>query len=570
MRMSRFPELVVAIATLAMVVVMFAAPGVATQQREVEDLPDGMEISTAYRDAKMDSRLVELQDINAREGIAAVREYATANDLLLDEDDRVRVTVRQDAEATYSRTSSEAAAAEEALFAALEPRLRAQIEAAGGEVHGRVKNLIEADLPLGGLSRLRDSAAARWIAPAPRPHALDVKSEGLGLIAADSLQASTASYRPSGRKVRIGVLDTGFFLHAPLLGTELPSSVTTRSFHSGGLTAANRSLTTRLHGTAVAEIIHDVAPDAELFFTNADSLLGHRNAVTWLLSHNVDLISNSVAWFNVGPGDGRGPINDDVRRALNNGAQWVVAAGNQARRYWEGTFSDPDADGFHNYAGADETNGVFLNAGELLIVRLSWDDWFSSNQDYDLGIFDEDLDLLAFSVNPQTGTQPPSEVTGIIAPRSGTYHVVIARFNATRNVRFRMFLQTPRPLQFRTAAGSLTIPADTDGAVAVGAVDWRSDQREPFSSQGPTVDGRVKPDISAPDRVTTVSFGRLGFPGTSSATPHVTGAIALMKSRFGIYSFDQIVEILQGRAIEKGPAGKDNLYGSGRLDLRGR
>jgi hypothetical protein len=50
----------------------------------------------------------------------------------------------------------------------------------------------------------------------------------------------------------------------------------------------------------------------------------------------------------------------------------------------------------------------------------------------------------------------------------------------------------------------------------------------------------------------------------------VAGAIALLKSRFGIYSLGQVVEILAGRAVDRGPGGKDNQYGEGRLDVIGR
>jgi subtilisin family serine protease len=76
---------------------------------------------------------------------------------------------------------------------------------------------------------------------------------------------------------------------------------------------------------------------------------------------------------------------------------------------------------------------------------------------------------------------------------------------------------------------------------------------------------------SAPDGVDTATYLAEGEPffGTSAAAPHVAGAIALLKERFGIFSLDQVVEILYGRAIDRGPTGKDNQYGQGRLDLIG-
>jgi subtilisin family serine protease len=154
--------------------------------------------------------------------------------------------------------------------------------------------------------------------------------------------------------------------------------------------------------------------------------------------------------------------------------------------------------------------------------------------------------------------------------------MAIHRYDASRNVRLEAFFvvtsERVNRLQYVVPAGSLSIPADTRGAVAVGATFWGDDSGESFSSQGPTLDGRVKPDISAPDGVDTASYLAIGQPffGTSASTPHVAGAIALLKSRFGIYSLGQVVDILYGRAMDRGPTGRDNQFGAGRLDVVGR
>jgi subtilisin family serine protease len=237
-----------------------------------------------------------------------------------------------------------------------------------------------------------------------------------------------------------------------------------------------------------------------------------------------------------------------------------------------GTFNDPNGDGFHNFSGSDESNAVFLNAGQELIVFLNWDDWFSSNQDYDLYIVDSSGAIVAASEGFQTGFQNPTEAAGFAAPAAGTYHVLIRRFSATRNVQLEMFFRSPRELQYIVPASSVSIPADTDGVVAAGATFFGNDVIEFFSSQGPTKDGRTKPDLTAPDGVATRSYGDLGFDffGTSASAPHAAGAMALMKSRFGIFDLEQIREILLGRALDRGAAGFDNIYGRGRLDVKGQ
>lgn len=124
-------------------------------------------------------------------------------------------------------------------------------------------------------------------------------------------------------------------------------------------------------------------------------------------------------------------------------------------------------------------------------------------------------------------------------------------------------------------------PGDVPRVITVGAVDcadaiaWFS-SRGPVSWQGvppfsdfPYPPGLVKPDVSAPG-VNTESHDLCGgytmMSGTSMATPHVAGAVALMVSRDPSYLPDDIKLVLEETAIDLGAPGKDNLYGAGRVD----
>jgi len=121
------------------------------------------------------------------------------------------------------------------------------------------------------------------------------------------------------------------------------------------------------------------------------------------------------------------------------------------------------------------------------------------------------------------------------------------------------------------AASSLLSPADATGAMAVGAVDrvvWSTTQAiEPFSSQGPTNDGRVKPEITGPDGVLSYTYRPNRFFGTSAASPHVAGAAALILSKNPSYTTSQLWSALTGSARDAGSPGLDNTYGYGLLDL---
>ncbi len=120
---------------------------------------------------------------------------------------------------------------------------------------------------------------------------------------------------------------------------------------------------------------------------------------------------------------------------------------------------------------------------------------------------------------------------------------------------------------------SINEPADAESVLAVGAIDsanWQTGPQEDYSSQGPTnawagSSARIKPDIMGPDGVSTFTYGDLSFFGTSAATPHVSGLAALTLSKYPDMTPDELQEFLESNAINMGAAGKDNIYGWGRL-----
>ena len=118
--------------------------------------------------------------------------------------------------------------------------------------------------------------------------------------------------------------------------------------------------------------------------------------------------------------------------------------------------------------------------------------------------------------------------------------------------------------------GSAQAPGIYPQAFAVGATD-AEDSVAFFSGRGPSeCDNSTKPDISAPgvSIVSTFPGGwYIALDGTSMATPHVTGAVAVLRSINQALTVDQLEAVLRQGAVDLGAGGPDNAYGAGRLDL---
>ncbi|SCF12891.1 S8 family serine peptidase [Micromonospora mirobrigensis] len=128
------------------------------------------------------------------------------------------------------------------------------------------------------------------------------------------------------------------------------------------------------------------------------------------------------------------------------------------------------------------------------------------------------------------------------------------------------------------ADGSVGSPASADAALAVGAVD-RNDELADFSSRGPRLgDDAIKPDITAPgvDIVAArAAHGVIGDPvgekyvalsGTSMATPHVVGAVALLAQQHPGWNAGRYKALLMASA-KPHPAQTAFQQGAGRVDV---
>jgi subtilisin family serine protease len=120
---------------------------------------------------------------------------------------------------------------------------------------------------------------------------------------------------------------------------------------------------------------------------------------------------------------------------------------------------------------------------------------------------------------------------------------------------------------------TINTPGDATKVITVGASD-KSDALASFSSRGPTTDNRIKPDIVAPGvSIYAASAGTAcsdtSMSGTSMATPHIAGVVALMLDANGSATPLQVKNCMGAAAIDKGNTNKDCLWGWGRVDAYG-
>ncbi len=410
-----------------------------------------------------------------------------------------------------------------------------------------------------------------------------------------------ASFGVNGSGVTVGVLSDSFNTSTnpikyaqDITSGDLPNNVNIlKEFTGIGID----------EGRAMAQLIYDIAPGANLaFYTAFISMADFANGIV-ALSNVARVIVDDVFYF-AEPAFQDGIVAQAVDRAVDNGAIYFSSAGNSAARGYESAYRGSgvfvNITGgvaaalfeYHDFdpgAGVDTRQSITVSSGSNIV--LQWDQPFKSSTTTGNGSQSE-MAIVVFNaatggsaiqvVNTANLNGDPIEIAGTF--NAGTYHISIA---------LRVGDAAPGLIHYRVIGGNsytaneFAAPSGTSvghsnaaGAIGVAAVPWFSTPDfgvpapipEAFTSRGglPILFSGEGDRLSAPLFRDTVEFAATdggnttffssdsgadadSFPnffGTSAAAPNAAAVAALLISKFPTATNAQITAALKASAID--------------------
>jgi len=492
------------------------------------------------------------------------------------------------------------------IKANVSPQLLEEIARLGGEVINALPqySAVRALVPLSAVRFLAARLDVSYLEPANR-----MMVQGGNVTEGDvahRADVARTNFGVDGTGIKVGVMSDSVDSLNDLLGVDLPASVTVLPDQSGNPGTSE--------GTALLEIVHDLAPGAELFFATAKGGEAQfAQNILDLAAAGCQVIVDDALYFSEGVFQD-GVVAQAVETFVANGGIYVTSAGNSGNLdsdeagVWEGNYAGTALPtpltgagiSAQDFGGGDNANEVTMDSETFF--TLQWANPLNNaTTDMDLFLLDNSLsNVIAASTITQNGTQNPFEIIDTRARDDTGNQLVVVLFNGD-----------PAFIHLNTHRGRLDVGTDGQifghpgaaGAITTAAVNVATANGGPFtggpanpveffSSDGPRriffnadgspVDGpgvfnlggdppsvvRQKPDLAAADGVTTATPGFNPFFGTSASAPHIAGISALALDAFkslGLNNGD-IFDIFNSTALDIEDPGFDRNSGNGILD----
>ncbi len=415
-------------------------------------------------------------------------------------------------------------------------------------------------------------------------------SEGDAIILANQLRA----FGITGQGAKVGIIsDGGNSIGVAQASGDLPAAIVTYGScqprpSDGPSCDPGWSCD---EGTAMAEIVHDIAPDASIAIAAVETDLEFIQRLDQLRNDfGADVIVDDLVFFGE-PFFEDGSIAQAVD-AITDDVVYVTSAGNQAQGHYEELSISTPVGGnlqglFHNFGAragtiSDVSMAIPVPPGSFVGAVLQWaDPYGASGNDFDMGFLNaSESDLLCptcLSAAFQDGDDDPLEA---VCYYNGSQSVVTANLVIEKFLGLERHLELAvfgDPSQYNDPSGSVVGHAALPDVLAVGAIDAGDPGHntiEPFSSRGPSIirlpgfQSRQKPDIAAIDGVSVTGAGNFPsiFFGTSAAAPHVAAVVALLHQLDPQATPGTIRTALDQSAVDLGTVGNDSSFGAGRVD----
>jgi len=468
-----------------------------------------------------------------------------------------------------------------------------EIERIGGVVINIFEQYdsIMARLSLEEIESLAANPDILFIRPARKPVFNKTNtSEG---DAAHNAATARTTFSVNGTGVKVGVLsDSVDYLAAAQSSGDLPA-----------VTVLQNAPGNTGEGTAMLEIIYDLAPGAQLYFATAlGGAANFANNILALEAAGCQVIADDALYLT------ESPFQDDIiSQAVNtvtsNGVLYFSSAGNSGNLndgqsgVWEGDYNGTaHSYGFlgyptiHDFGGGDTINQITAANSVSNEYTLFWSDELgSSSNDYDLYILLPNANsIFQASTDDQDGFADPYEQI-VTSTDITDYQVVIAKELGSED-RFIYFSSNRGRLEHGTD-GQIRGHCAAANGFAVAAADASgmttpfngTESVETFSSDGPRrifylADGtpitpgnfsstggsvRRKPDITAADGVKTTITDFNPFNSTSASAAHAAAIAALMLSAKPDLTIARVRSTFRATALDIEAPGWDRDSGYG-------